>query len=30
MEKKILRILSFVMVAMFAFTLMGFIVGAEE
>ena len=30
MENKILRILSFVMVAMFAFTIMGLIVGAEE
>ena len=30
MKKKILRILSFVMVAMFAFTMMGFMVGAEE
>ena len=30
MEKKFLRILSFVMVAMFAFTLMGLTVGAEE
>ena len=30
MEKKILRILSFVMVAMFAFTIMGLTVGAEE
>ena len=30
MENKILRILSFVMVAMFAFTIMGLIAGAEE
>ena len=30
MKKKILRILSFVMVAMFAFTIMGLTVGAEE